>query len=72
MLGLEGNKRWPVFSVLNERTKVRFYSVDFLWGLLAYIWGYHGPGIVDMSQVLLENEVGVSIKMFSQGKQEVL
>lgn len=42
------------------------------FSLLAYIWGYHGPGIVDRSQVLLESEVGFSIKMFSQGKREVL
>lgn len=46
------------------------FSMGF--SLLAYIWGDHDPGIVDRSQVLLENEVGVSMKMFSQGKREVL
>lgn len=44
--GQQGNKCWPMFSVLNERIKVIFYCRFFLWGLvcLAYIWGYHGPG----------------------------
>lgn len=73
MLGLKGNKCWPMFSVLNERiSQILFSRFSIGFRLLAYVWGYCGPGIVDRSQVLLENEVSVSIKMFSQGKLEVL
>lgn len=37
MVGLEGNKCWPMFSVLNERIKVTFCSVDFLKGLVCWL-----------------------------------